>query len=67
MSAPAIAAYLLLPVVWNGIIGGISALDGVARWLDSGNTFNPLTLHASSATEWAHSPPRSRSGSASRP
>ncbi|HWE59719.1 MAG TPA: ABC transporter permease [Solirubrobacteraceae bacterium] len=54
MSAPAIVAYLLLPVVWNGIIGGISALDGVARWLDSGDTLNPLTLHALSGTEWAH-------------
>jgi ABC-2 type transport system permease protein len=54
VSAPAIVAYLLLPVVWNGIIGGISALDGVARWLDSGDTLNPLTLHALNGTEWAH-------------
>jgi hypothetical protein len=54
VSAPAIVAYLLLPVVWNGIIGGISALDGIARWLDSGNTLNPLTLHSLSGSEWAH-------------
>jgi ABC-2 type transport system permease protein len=54
VSAPAIVAYLLLPVVWNGVIGGISALDGVARWLDSGDTLNPLTLHALNGTEWAH-------------
>lgn len=54
MSAPAIVAYLLLPVVWNGIIGGISALGGVARWLDSGDTLNPLTLHALDGAEWAH-------------
>ena len=54
LSAPAIVVYLLLPVVWDGIIGGISALDGVARWLDSGKTLNPLTLHALSGTEWAH-------------
>lgn len=54
VSAPAIVAYLLLPVVWNGIIGGIHGLDGVARWLDSGNTLNPLTLHALNGTEWAH-------------
>jgi ABC-2 type transport system permease protein len=53
VSAPAIVAYLLLPVVWNGIIGGIHALDGVARWLDSGNTLNPLTLHSLNGTEWA--------------
>ena len=50
VSAPAIVAYLLLPVVWNGIIGGIHGLDGVARWLDSGNTLNPLTLHALNGT-----------------
>jgi ABC-2 type transport system permease protein len=53
VSAPAIVAYLLLPVVWNGIVGGIHALDGVARWLDSGNTLNPLTLHSLNGTEWA--------------
>ncbi len=53
VSAPAIVAYLLLPVVWNGIIGGIHGLDGVARWLDSGDTLNPLTLHALNGTEWA--------------
>jgi ABC-type transport system involved in multi-copper enzyme maturation permease subunit len=54
LSAPAIVAYLLLPIVWNGIIGGIHALDGVARWLDSGNTLDPLTKYALTGTQWAH-------------
>ena len=54
VSAPAIVAYLLLPVVWNGIVGGFHALTGLDRWLDSGNTLNPLTLHALNGTEWAH-------------
>lgn len=54
VSAPAIVAYLLLPVVWNGIVGGFHALAGLDRWLDSGNTLNPLTLHALNGTEWAH-------------
>ena len=54
VSAPAIVAYLLLPVVWNGIVGGFHALTGLDRWLDSGNTLNPLTLHALNGTQWAH-------------
>jgi ABC-2 type transport system permease protein len=54
VSAPAIVVYLLLPTVWNGVVGSISALDGVARWLNSGNTLDPLTQHALSGTEWAH-------------
>ena len=28
VSAPAIVGYLLLPVVWDGVVGGISGLDG---------------------------------------
>jgi ABC-type transport system involved in multi-copper enzyme maturation permease subunit len=54
VSAPAIVAYLLLPVVWNGIVGGFHVLTGLDRWLDSGNTLNPLTLHALNGTQWAH-------------
>jgi ABC-2 type transport system permease protein len=54
VSAPAIVVYLLLPTVWNGVVGSISALDGVARWLNSGDTLAPLTQHALSGTEWAH-------------
>ena len=54
VSAPAIVAYLLLPIVWNGVVGGFQFLSGVAHWLDSGDTLNPLTLHSLSGTEWAH-------------
>ena len=54
VSAPAIVGYLLLPVVWNGVVGNISWLRGVARWLDSGSTLGPLTTENLSGTQWAH-------------
>jgi ABC-2 type transport system permease protein len=54
VSAPAIVAYLLLPVVWNGIAGNIGWLQGVARWLDSSSTLGPLTIQNLSGTQWAH-------------
>jgi ABC-type transport system involved in multi-copper enzyme maturation permease subunit len=54
VSAPAIVTYLLLPTIWGAIIGNISALRGVARWLDAANTLDPLTLQPMSGIQWAH-------------
>ncbi len=54
LSAPAIVAYLLLPVVWNGLAGNISWLATPARWLDSGSTLGPLTEQKLNGTQWAH-------------
>jgi ABC-type transport system involved in multi-copper enzyme maturation permease subunit len=54
VSAPAIVAYLLLPVVWNGLATNISWLATPARWLDSGSTLGPLTEQNLSGTQWAH-------------
>jgi ABC-2 type transport system permease protein len=54
LSAPAIVAYLLLPTIWDAVLGGFSGLSGVARWLDSTQTLAPLTQQPMSATQWAH-------------
>ncbi len=52
-TAPAIVLYLLLPTIWSVLVGSISGLAGVANWLDSGQTLDPLVRHALSATDWA--------------
>lgn len=54
LSAPAIVAYLLLPAVWDAVVGGISGLGGVARWLDSTQTLGPLAQQPLSGQQWAH-------------
>jgi ABC-2 type transport system permease protein len=54
VSAPAIVAYLLLPTIWDAVVGGIGGLAGVARWIDSSETLAPLTQQTLSATQWAH-------------
>jgi hypothetical protein len=54
VSAPAIVAYLLLPVIWNGLAENIGWLQGPSHWLDSGNTLGPLTQQNLSGTQWAH-------------
>lgn len=54
VSAPAIVAYLLLPIVWEALAGNISALSGIATWLDPQDSLEPFTRHAMSALEWAH-------------
>lgn len=54
LSAPAIVAYLLLPTIWDAVVGGISGLSGVARWLDSTQTLSPLAQEPMSGTQWAH-------------
>ena len=51
-SAPAIVLYFVLPTAW-GILGEIPALEGTARWLDTGRTMSPLLEESLSATEWA--------------
>jgi ABC-2 type transport system permease protein len=51
-SAPAIVALFALPIV-TGALGAISALEGVAKWLDPTHTLAPMTDHVMSATEWA--------------
>jgi ABC-2 type transport system permease protein len=54
LTAPAIVAYLLLPTVWDAVVGGINGLSGIARWLDSTPTLSPLTQQPMSGTQWAH-------------
>lgn len=54
LSAPAIVAYLLLPTVSNAVLGAISGLSGIARWLDTTRTLSPLTQQPMSGTQWAH-------------
>jgi ABC-type transport system involved in multi-copper enzyme maturation permease subunit len=54
VSAPAIVGYLLLPVVWDGLVNNISGLQNIARWLDSSSTLGPLTEQNLSGTQWAH-------------
>jgi ABC-2 type transport system permease protein len=53
ISAPAIVVYLLLPAVWSAVANSISALSGAARWLDSSQSFAPMTQSAMSGTQWA--------------
>ena len=52
VSAPAIVIYLLLPTVWSVLTNSITGLQGVANWLDAGQTLDPLTRSALSATDW---------------
>jgi ABC-2 type transport system permease protein len=54
VSAPAIVLYLLLPTIWSALASNISALDGVARWLDASNTLDPMVRNSLSALDWAH-------------
>jgi ABC-2 type transport system permease protein len=52
VSAPAIVIYLLLPTVWSVLTNSISGLNGVANWLEAGQTLDPLTRNALSGTDW---------------
>ena len=49
-SAPAIVLSFVLPLGWSAL-GSIHALEGTARWLDSGRSFAPLADHVMNATE----------------
>jgi ABC-2 type transport system permease protein len=53
LSAPAIVAAFVLPLAFSAVTHLIGGLDGLARWLDQGETFSPLTSHLLSATAWA--------------
>ncbi len=53
-SAPAIVAFLLLPTIWDAVVGRVNSLADVAVWLDSAHTLAPLTLQPLSALEWEH-------------
>jgi ABC-2 type transport system permease protein len=53
VSAPAIVASFVLPLAFSAVTHLIGGLDGVARWLDQGETLTALTDHALSANEWA--------------
>jgi ABC-type transport system involved in multi-copper enzyme maturation permease subunit len=53
VSAPAIVLYLLLPTIWSALANSISALDGVANWLDPSNTLDVMARHSLSALDWA--------------
>jgi hypothetical protein len=65
-SAPAIVAFLLLPTIWNAIVGRVNSLAGVARWLDSAHTLAPLTTQTLNGGNGRTSGPRWCSGSACR-
>ena len=52
VSAPAIVIYLLLPTVWSVLTNSITGLNGVANWLEAGQTLDPLTRHGLGATDW---------------
>jgi hypothetical protein len=51
-TAPAIVLSFALPLGWSAL-GSISALEGAARWLDAGRSFEPMTKHVMNGTEWA--------------
>jgi ABC-2 type transport system permease protein len=53
-SAPAIVAFLLLPTIWDAVVGRVNSLADIAVWLDSAHTLAPLTLQPLSALEWEH-------------
>jgi ABC-2 type transport system permease protein len=51
-SAPAIVLYFVLPTVF-GLLGSLSALEGVARWLDQSRTMEKLVEETLTGTQWA--------------
>jgi ABC-2 type transport system permease protein len=53
LSAPAIVLYFVVPVAF-ALLGGISALDGLAKWFDGTQTFEPLVNESLAARDWAH-------------
>ncbi|HEV7751180.1 MAG TPA: hypothetical protein VGO71_06550 [Baekduia sp.] len=53
VSAPAIVASFVLPLAFSAVTHLIGGLDGVANWLDQGESLTALTDHALSANEWA--------------
>jgi ABC-2 type transport system permease protein len=53
LSAPAIVASFVLPIGFGAATHLIPGLDGVAKWLDQGETLPDLTDHIYSAHAWA--------------
>jgi ABC-2 type transport system permease protein len=53
-SAPAVVLYFVLPLAWEALTALIDALDGVADWLSSSQSLDPMLRHTLSATDWAH-------------
>jgi ABC-2 type transport system permease protein len=53
LSAPAIVLYFVVPLSF-ALLGGISALDGIATWLDGSQTLEPLVNDSLAAGDWAH-------------
>ena len=51
-SAPAIVLYFVLPIGWS-ILGSLSFLEDIARWLDTSRTFSPMVEDLLSGKEWA--------------
>jgi ABC-2 type transport system permease protein len=53
MSSPlAIVVYFVLPTVWSILGEAISALDGVAKWLDLSRTMEPFIEGGVSSGDW---------------
>ena len=52
-SAPAIVAYYLVPIATAALLS-IHAFRHVAPWIDGSRSFDALTHHVMSSTEWAH-------------
>lgn len=54
LSSPlAIVLYFVIPTVWATLGGTISALDGVADWLDTARTSEPMYEPGVTAGDWA--------------
>lgn len=51
-SAPAIVLYFALPTAF-GVLGSISAIEPIAKWVDSSRALAPLTEELLSGTQWA--------------
>jgi ABC-2 type transport system permease protein len=51
LSAPAIVLYFVVPIAF-ALLGGISALDGIATWFDGSQTLEPLVNESLAAGDW---------------
>ncbi|MFL5004708.1 MAG: hypothetical protein ACJ8DK_05115, partial [Microvirga sp.] len=52
-SAPAIVALYALPTAWAAL-ASLSVFAGVAPWLDTNRSLNPLSKELLSSAQWAH-------------
>jgi ABC-2 type transport system permease protein len=51
-TAPAIVLYFVIPISF-ALLGGIAAIEDVARWFDGSQTLEPLVNEPMSAKQWA--------------